>query len=315
MLNSINLHYFYDDLFFTSSSYFGDKFLVISVLGWMEMSAKVITENPQIQEPQLSSIYGPVNSWRFGSSLGIDPIGLVSTCSFNCVYCQLGTIQNHTSQRQIFIPTTQIIQDLQAIGNVKIDVVTLSGSGEPTLALNLGEILAAVKKITNRPTVVLTNSTLLGDRTVRNALALADYVSAKLDAISSNQLQRVSRPVATIDLSDIIAGIKLFRREYPGHLAIQTMVLSPWTPEIASDYIEIVKDINPNEIQLNVPSRPRVLVRHLEARGNEIMTSDAEILQQIKCISGDFLTSLAAQIYDSTKIPVRCAPMTRYIND
>ncbi len=267
------------------------------------MSATTTTENSQ-----LSSVYGPVKSWRFGRSLGIDPIGLVSTCSFNCVYCQLGTIQNHTSQRQIFIPTTQIIQDLQAIGDVEIDVVTLSGSGEPTLALNLLEILTAVKKITQKPAVVLTNSSLLSDRTVRNALALADYVAVKLDAMESNQLQRVSRPVATINLADILGGITQFRREYPGYLAIQTMVLSPWTPEIASNYIQIVKNINPDEIQLNIPSRPRVLVRQLDARGNEVMTFHGDNLQQLHCISADLLASLAAQIYNSTKITVRCAP-------
>jgi wyosine [tRNA(Phe)-imidazoG37] synthetase (radical SAM superfamily) len=74
------------------------------------------------------SVYGPVQSWRFGRSLGIDPIGPISTCSFNCVYCQLGEIEVCTAERQIFIPTEQIIQDLQAFAPWEVDVVTLSGS-------------------------------------------------------------------------------------------------------------------------------------------------------------------------------------------
>ena len=103
-----------------------------------------------------TSVYGPVSSWRFGRSLGIDPIGPSSTCSFNCVYCQLGEIQNHTALRQVLISTEQILEDLEKFAPWDVDVVTLSGSGEPTLALNLREILAAVKETTGRTTVVFT---------------------------------------------------------------------------------------------------------------------------------------------------------------
>ena len=103
-----------------------------------------------------TSVYGPVRSWRYGRSLGIDPIGVVSTCSFNCVYCQLGEIQHHTTARQIFIPTEKIVRDLQVVNLADVDVVTLSGSGEPTQALNIGEILTAAKQIAGLPMVVLT---------------------------------------------------------------------------------------------------------------------------------------------------------------
>lgn len=265
-----------------------------------------------IQSPpntQFSSVYGPVQSWRFGRSLGIDPIGVVSTCSFNCIYCQLENIQKHTSQRQIFVPTAQILHDLQAIASWEyVDAVTLSGSGEPTLALNLEEILAVVKKVTKLPTIVLTNSTLLGDCTVRNALKLADIVAVKLDAISSNQLRRVNQPVATIDLPDILAGIEQFRQEYQGLLAIQTMVLSPWKRDIVRDYIQLLQRLNPNEIQLNTPSRPRALVRQLDARDNNVITSRDNACQNLRCVSAEVLTGLADQIYEVTKIPVRSLP-------
>ncbi|WGV25627.1 radical SAM protein [Halotia branconii] len=259
---------------------------------------------------QFSSVYGPVKSWRFGRSLGIDPIGMVSTCSFNCVYCQLGNIQKQISQRQIFVPTAQIIHELQAIAWENIDVVTLSGSGEPTLALNLAEILAAVKKVTKLPTIVLTNSTLLGDRTVRSALKLADIVVVKLDAISANQLQRINQPVAEIDLADILAGIEQFRQEYQGFLAIQTMILSPWKSDMVRDYIQMLERLKLDEIQLNTPSRPRVLVRQLDARGNNITESSSYVCQNLRCVSADVLSALARQIHTATKIPVRCPPKT-----
>ncbi|WP_414752834.1 radical SAM protein [Anabaena sp. CCY 9910] len=257
-----------------------------------------------------SSVYGPVKSWRFGNSLGIDPIGVVSTCSFNCVYCQLGQIQAHTSQRQIFVPTSQLWEDLQALAPYdQVDVVTLSGSGEPTLALNLEEILAIAKQVTQRPTVVLTNSTLLSDTKVRHALQSADIVAVKLDAISSNQLQRINQPVATINLPHILAGIEQFREEYQGNLAIQTMVLSPWTTEMIEIYIQQIERLNPQEIQLNVPARPRVLVRQLDARGNDAIESFSDSIRQLKCLSANILKPLADTIHYATKIPVRCAPV------
>ncbi|MDZ8236080.1 MAG: radical SAM protein [Nostoc sp. ChiQUE01a] len=265
-----------------------------------------------IQSPpnaQFSSVYGPVQSWRFGMSLGIDPIGVISTCSFNCVYCQLGKIQQHIIERQIFVPTAQILSDLEAIASWEhVDAVTLSGSGEPTLALNLGEILAAVKKVTKRPTIVLTNSSLLGDRTVRSALKLADIVAVKLDALSPDQLRRVNQPVVTIDLPDILAGIEQFRQEYQGYMAIQTMVLSVWKPDIVRDYIQLLQRFKPDEIQLNTPSRPRALVRQLDARGNNVTASGGDACHNLRCISADVLTALAEEIYDVTKIPVRCPP-------
>ncbi|MBD2438053.1 radical SAM protein [Nostoc sp. FACHB-110] len=262
-----------------------------------------------IQSPsnlRFSSVYGPVKSWRYGKSLGIDPIGIVSTCSFDCVYCQLGKIQNQTNQRQIFVPTKDIICDLQEMTNWEdIDVVTLSGSGEPTLALNLAEILTVVRQIAKRPTIVLTNSTLLGDYTVRGALQLADIVAVKLDAVSPNQLKRINQPITAVDLLDIVTGIEQFRQEYQGHLAIQTMVLSRWKPEILATYIQLLELLQPDEVQLNTPSRPRVLVRQLDARGNNITPSSSYVCQNLRCVSLDILSKLAQQIHTATQIPVR----------
>ncbi len=254
------------------------------------------------------SVYGPVNSWRYGRSLGIDPIGPISTCSFNCVYCQLGELQVQTSQRQVFVATADIIADLQSTDLMEsVDVVTLSGSGEPTLALNLEEILTAAKDIMQRPTAVLTNSTLLPDPAVRRALALADQVAAKLDAVSPEQLQRVNRPIPDIELLTILSGIRQFRHGYQGHLAIQTMLLTAWTAEDEADYIRILQDLAPDEVQLNTPSRPKVLSRQLEARGNgDVAVPYA--LRKITCVPREVLEAFAANIQAATGIPVRCAP-------
>lgn len=269
---------------------------------------------PSSQKLLYPSIYGPVNSWRFGRSLGIDPIGIISTCSFNCIYCQLGNIQQQTIKRQIFVPTSQIISELQAIAQreLSIDVVTVSGSGEPTLALNLEEILAATKEIIKQPKVVLTNSTLLNDKSVRDALVLADIVVVQLDAVSSNQLRQINQSIEIINLPDIIAGIKQFRQEYQGRMAIQTMILSSWTAERQAHYIHLVKSLQPDEIQLNIPSRPRILVSQLESRSNEITESRSYICESFKVINPEELATLAEKIHNVTKIPVRYATQQYY---
>ena len=254
-----------------------------------------------------SSVYGPVPSWRFGRSLGIDPIGSSSTCSFNCVYCQLGEIQNHTALRQVFVPTEQIVEDLQAFAPWDVDVVTLSGSGEPTLALNLREILAAVKETAGRTTVVLTNSTMLSNLEVRSALTLADIVAGKLDAVSAEQLQRVNRPVAGIDLVTILAGLEQFRQEYQGHFAIQTMLLSPWSKENKAEYIRLIQQLSPDEIQLNTPTRPRSVSRQLETRGARGLDRPYPV-QLLKQVSREFLQDFATEIKEKTNVLVRCVP-------
>lgn len=256
-----------------------------------------------------SSVYGPVTSWRYGRSLGIDPIGEVSTCSFNCVYCQLGEIEHKTCDRAIYIPTEIILKDLQNFAPWDVDVITFSGSGEPTLALNLGEILTSIQQLTGHPTLVLTNGTLLKNAEVRQALALADKVSIKLDATSPDQLRRINRSVAGIDLADICQGIQEFRAEFNGELAIQTMVLAPWDEGIQAKYIHLMQAIAPDEIQLNTPKRPKPLTRQLAGRGNHTTDETSPYpVQVFKCVSASLIQELATQIHNTTGIFVRFAP-------
>ncbi len=261
-------------------------------------------------EPSLPvrAVYGPVPSWRFGRSLGIDPIGAVSTCSFNCVYCQLGEIERVTDRRQIFVATDEIKRELLRIDPNVVDVVTVSGSGEPTLAANLAEILATARTVIGRPTVVLTNSTMLHDREVRNDLAAADIVAAKLDAVAETQFKGVSRPIPQIDLTRVLKGLMQFRQDYSGHLAIQTMLLSPWSEAKRRKFIQYIQQIHPDEIQINTPTRPRPLTRQLDARGNH-QQSRPYAIHSLQPVKSDFLCQFAAQIQRETLVPVRYVPL------
>ena len=258
---------------------------------------------------KFNSVYGPVNSWRYGRSLGIDPIGPVSTCSFNCVYCQLGEIVDKTRDRRLFIPTAQILEDLQPFAPWNMDVITLSGSGEPTLSLNLGEIITEIKKLTGCPVLVLTNATLLNDPSVCEELALADKVSVKLDGVSPDKMRGVDRPVEGIEMSEILAGIEQFKKNYSGELGIQTMLLSPWRKGDRDKYIEWVKAIAPKEIQLNTPTRPKPLKHELDGRGNHEPDSDLPYpVQVLKCVSREILQQFGSEITEATGILVRYAP-------
>ncbi|MEO1208744.1 MAG: radical SAM protein [Cyanobacteria bacterium J06638_20] len=250
-------------------------------------------------------VYGPVTSWRYGRSLGIDPIGSVSTCSFDCVYCQLGAIEQHISDRHIFIPTDRIRTDLAAAAPWDVDVVTLSGSGEPTLALNLGEILTLIREMTHRPSVVLTNGTLLGESAVQDALILADCVSMKLDAVTPDQLRRVNRSTPNFTLEQLVEGMRQFRDRFPNRLDIQTMILAPWSAEEEAVYAEIVRSLHPNEIQLNTPTRPKPLKHELEARGNHQPEERSYPVRSLKPLSQDALQAMGDRLQQATGIPVR----------
>lgn len=216
--------------------------------------------------PEFSAVYGPVRSWRFGQSLGIDPIGEESTCSFNCVYCQLGEIQNVTRERKVYVATSIVERDLERVDWDAVDVVTISGSGEPTLAANLEEIVAAIRARAPVPIHILTNATQFEDAEVRRAVAGIDVVTCKLDAASDSMLRKINRPADGVTLEGIVAGIMKLKEEYQGRLELQVMFM-PMNKGEVDDLIELIRRIDPAEVQLNTPRRPYPTEWHLETRG------------------------------------------------
>lgn len=248
-----------------------------------------------------STIYGPVQSWRVGNSLGIDLLFVNSICSFRCVYCQLGKINDHTRERKIYVPTEKVLADLKESNWQEADVITFSGNGEPTLAANLGETIQAVKVYTGKPIVVLTNSTLLNDPQVRNELREADKIFCKLDAAEDHTLKLIDRPVEGITVRSIVEGIKALRKEYVGYLAIQTMLLPVNENETASLAL-LLNEIQPDEVQLNTPSRPVPREWIFAARGNHqaVFAKAAKL----RVPSGEKLTEIAQQLRKLTGLAI-----------
>ena len=207
-------------------------------------------------------IYGPVPSWRLGRSLGVDPVSTPSkTCSFDCIYCQLGRTRHPLTERQVFVQPSQLRQELAVgqVDNLSIDYVTFSGVAEPTLAANLGELVAVVRERFVQPVAILTNSSLMKQGDVRQDLALFDVVVAKVDAPDELLYQQINRPFVNYTLAEVLWGIHRFREEFQGKLALQMMFVNSElgaNRDRAEEMAEMACDLSPDEIQLNTPLRP-----------------------------------------------------------
>lgn len=202
-------------------------------------------------------IYGPVPSWRVGSSLGIDLLSQEEKiCSFDCLYCQLGKTKITTITRQSYVPVDDILKELDMLPeDISIDYLTLSGRGEPTLAKNLGDMINCLKGVRKEPVAVITNSSLMNRQDVQEELFPANFVIAKLDASSQGSFVLVNRPFQGIEFDAILEGIKEFKRHFQGKLALQIMFMKE-NVQYAGEIAYIAKDIRPDEIQINTPLRP-----------------------------------------------------------
>lgn len=204
----------------------------------------------------MSIIYGPVPSWRLGRSLGIDLLSTDGkTCSFDCIYCQLGRTRHPLVERREFVPISKLVQELELVTDVPADYATFSSVGEPTLASNLGKAIEVVKAAFGLPVAVLTNSSLMPREEVRHELAQADVVVAKLDAPNEELFRKVNRPLISYSLDEILQGILRFRSEYRGKLALQLMLIEA-NKDYAEEMAKIAEQLLPDEVQLNTPLRP-----------------------------------------------------------
>jgi len=203
-----------------------------------------------------SILYGPVSSWRLGRSLGVDLVSTKGkTCSFDCIYCQLGRTVHPLARRREFVTMAQLDHELKAVKNVVVDYVTFSGVAEPTLASNLGQAIELVKSVLGLPVAVLTNSSLMVRGDVRRELGQADVIVAKVDAPNEELFRQINRPKIKCILDEILQAIRLFREEYRSKLVLQMMfveVNKGYAPEMA----RIAEELSPDEVQINTPLRP-----------------------------------------------------------
>ena len=206
--------------------------------------------------------FGPVPSRRLGRSLGINNIP-PKICTYACVYCQLGRTIKMQTERQPFYKPEKILQDVQDKvekanqAGEPIDYLTFVPDGEPTLDINLGREIALLKQLGIK-IAVITNSSLMWHEEVREALAKADWVSLKADAVREGIWRCIDRPHGTLRLSSIQDGMLDFAKAYTGHMVTETMLVEGVNDgeEHLGEVADLLARLRPAVAHLAIPTRP-----------------------------------------------------------
>jgi wyosine [tRNA(Phe)-imidazoG37] synthetase (radical SAM superfamily) len=206
--------------------------------------------------------FGPVPSRRLGMSLGINMVPQ-KTCTYSCVYCQIGRTTHMTVERDHWYDTEKVvtavsekIQRARSIG-VSVNYLTFVPEGEPSLERSLGEQIDGVKRL-GVPVAVITNSSMLWKKEVRQAIKEADLVATKVDAVSEGLWNKVSRPHGALKLDVILDGIEQFSCEYGGMLTTETMLVAGVndTVEAMACTADFIGKIKPHKGIISLPLRP-----------------------------------------------------------
>jgi len=202
-------------------------------------------------------IFGPVPSRRLGRSLGVDLVPF-KTCTYDCIYCQLGETTNKTVERREWVSLDAVLAELKKKLTTRPDYITLSGSGEPTLYSRLDELIDHIRAMTKVPVAVLTNGSLLWQEEVRRQLMDAHLVIPSLDAGHATMFQAVNRPHESISFDRMLEGLIAFRQEYYGQYWLEVFLLAGHTAveSEARKIVDCVARIKPDRVQLNTATRP-----------------------------------------------------------
>jgi wyosine [tRNA(Phe)-imidazoG37] synthetase (radical SAM superfamily) len=209
----------------------------------------------------MAHLFGPVPSRRLGRSLEVDLVP-PKTCTYDCIYCEVGETTHKTRQRFSY-ETEAIIRELTDYlhGSAPTpDVITLAGSGEPTLNLSLGMIINKIKEMSQVPVSVLTNGALLYMPEVRQEVATADIVLPSLDAAREETYLAINRPLPELTLNLLLEGLAALRREYRGQIWLEVMIIKGMNDTEAdlAPLRRALQDLAPDKIQLNTAVRPVV---------------------------------------------------------
>jgi len=202
-------------------------------------------------------VMGVINSRRLGKSLGLDIIGADGTkrCNFNCIYCEVGNGKYET-KRGVYADFDVALEELKKSYTSDVDVITFSGNGEPTLNIELGNYIDAIKEFTKTPVCVITNSTTLNDAEVVNALLKADIVMPSIDTCSVDTFKLIDRPLH-VDLDIVMKSLLDFSSIYKGKLFLEILFVKGVndSEEDILRLTEFVKLVNPTELHINTVDR------------------------------------------------------------
>ena len=207
-------------------------------------------------------VFGPVPSRRLGISLGVDLV-LSKSCNLNCIFCECGATKKIQLERQRFKDMNEILNEVQSIlKDIKPDYITFSGSGEPTLSLDLGNISKAIKEDLKYKGKIclITNSLLLANEQVTKELKYIDLIVPTLNTLKQDIFEKIVRPDYRTSVDEIKKGfINLNNSNYKGKIWIEIFILENIN-DSEENFIEIANFLNSeniryDKIQLNTIDR------------------------------------------------------------
>jgi len=210
-------------------------------------------------------LFGPVPSRRLGRSLGVDIIPH-KICTLNCIYCEVGRTTSCITQRQRFYNPDEIISELREnYASLKdgLDIITITGAGEPTLCTDIGYIINEIKKFAEHPVAVLTNSTLFTERQVQDDLMNADVVVPSIDAATPEIYTKICAPNRSLNIIDINKAVIEFSHRFSGRLLIEILLCEGVndSPEELDKIAGIIEQCRYDIVQLNTVYRPPAFSR------------------------------------------------------
>ena len=229
----------------------------------------------------MSYIFGPVPSRRLGLSLGVDLIPH-KTCTYDCLYCEVGRTTNRTITGSVLAPVDEILRQLdKRLTECNPNVITLAGSGEPTLHSEIDHIISGIRELTDTRIVILTNGSLFWDEAVRKRVLGADLIMPTLSSAVSRTFQTIHRPHADLTLDRIVNGLKQLRAEFDGLIYLEVILLAGIndTDEEMRALKPLIHEIQPEKIQLNTVVRPPADVC--------AKALDSKRLEEIKLLLGE----------------------------
>ena len=207
-------------------------------------------------------VFGPVPSRRLGISLGVDLV-LSKSCNLNCIFCECGATKKIQLERQRFKDMNEILNEIQSVlKDIKPDYITFSGSGEPTLSLDLGNISKAIKEDLKYKGKIclITNSLLLANEQVTKELKYIDLIVPTLNTLKQDIFEKIVRPDYRTSVDEIKKGfINLNNSNYKGKIWIEIFILENIN-DSEENFIEIANFLNSenikyDKIQLNTIDR------------------------------------------------------------
>ncbi len=204
-------------------------------------------------------VFGPVPSRRLGRSLGVDLIP-VKTCTFDCIYCQVGRTTNKTIERKEYVPFDEVLLQIkEALNNeVKPDYITLAGSGEPTLYSRLGELIDEIHNITAIPVDILTNGSLFWIDAVLEESLKADLIIPSLDAGDEETFIKINRPHPEITFERLVKGLRNLSQKAKEKVWLEVFIVGGVndTIEAVRRIAKLVDEFQFTKVQLNTAVRP-----------------------------------------------------------